>query len=75
MGKGISLVSEGDGLYIVKHDNLSGTVNDPGFQTTEYRFAGKAPDNYITFNDELWRIIGLVNVMVDDNLVSKELKL
>ncbi len=75
LGKGIPLVSEGDGLYIVKHDNLSGTVNDPGFQTTEYRYAGASPNNYIKFNDEDWRIIGLVNVMTSENKVEQRVKI
>ncbi|MBR4231072.1 MAG: hypothetical protein IKR74_02825 [Bacilli bacterium] len=26
----------------------------------EWRYAGKNPDNYIEFNDELWRIIGIM---------------
>ena len=28
--------------------------------TGEYRYAGKNPDNYISFNGELWRIIGVM---------------
>ena len=28
---------------------------------TELRYAGANPDNYVKFNNELWRIIGLVN--------------
>ena len=27
--------------------------------TTDYRYIGKNPNNYITFNDEVWRIIGV----------------
>ena len=26
---------------------------------TEYRYRGSNPDNYVTFNDETWRIIGV----------------
>ncbi len=29
-------------------------------RTDEYRYAGKNPDNYITINGELWRIIGVM---------------
>ena len=27
--------------------------------TTDYRYIGKNPNNYITFNNEVWRIIGV----------------
>jgi len=29
---------------------------------TGYRYEGKSPNNYVLFNDELWRIIGVFNV-------------
>ena len=32
-----------------------GTTSD----ITEYRYRGSNPDNYVTFNDEIWRIIGV----------------
>ena len=33
-------------------------------RTGEWRYAGKNPDNYIQFNGELWRIIGVMPNMV-----------
>jgi len=30
--------------------------------TTDYRYTGVNPDNYIKFNDEIWRIIGVFDV-------------
>ena len=27
--------------------------------TTDYRYIGSSPNNYITYNDEVWRIIGV----------------
>ncbi len=53
-----------------------------GWQMTEYRFAGKAytegstdyVHNYVTFNGELWRIIGLVNVLVPKEDGSREVE-
>ena len=62
--KEIEVVKAGDGLYEVRHDDVSGTVDDLGFSQREYRYAGQNPDNYVNFNGELWRIIGLVNVLV-----------
>ncbi len=59
-------VSSGDGLYEVEHTDAeisytsdSSAINH--LKQVEYRYAGKNPHNYVLFNDELWRIIGLVN--------------
>ncbi len=35
---------------------------------TDYRYIGDAPNNYITYNDELWRVIG---VFEDENGVKR----
>ncbi len=60
-GVAIPIAAEGqDGLYAVEHNNL--TELDSSWNKTEYRFAGKDPNNYVEFNNEKWRIIGLVNV-------------
>ena len=32
------------------------------FATTEYRYWGTTPNNYVQFNNELWRIIGVFDV-------------
>ena len=61
----------GNGLYKVTHDDLTNEDNVilasdvAGWQKIEYRYAGPNPDNYVKFNNELWRIIGLVNVKVN----------
>ncbi len=41
--------------------NLSGTTQGTGqvVQENGYRYEGKNPNNYIWFNNELWRIIGV----------------
>lgn len=41
--------------------SLAGTINDNGGVVNEngYRYEGKNPNNYIYFNNELWRIIGV----------------
>ena len=49
-----------NGLYAVEHNNL--TSLDISWNKTEYRYAGGNPNNYVSFNNEIWRIIGLVNV-------------
>ena len=40
---------------------------------TDYRYIGKDPNNYVKFNDELWRIIGVFSV--DDGTGNKEERL
>ena len=44
-GKEIELVNSGDGLY------------EDTYEPGRYVYRGQDPDNYIMFNDELWRII------------------
>ena len=84
-GKTISLVTEGNGLYKVSHCDVTGTMDDLGFSQEEYRYAGIDYDeirqptdyvhNYVTFNDEKWRIIGLVNVKTSDETIEQRLKI
>ena len=40
---------------------------------TDYRYIGADPNNYVSFNDELWRIIGVFTV--DDGTGNKETRL
>ncbi len=68
LGKPIKAVTSGDGLYEVKHEDSS---LDEGFKQTEWRYAGSSPNNYIKFNDEDWRIIGLVNVKTGDGFEQR----
>ena len=64
--KSLPVVTSGDGLYEVSHGDADITyTNDETiieqFKQTEFRYGGMAPNNYVEFNHELWRIIGLVN--------------
>ena len=67
--KGIPVVIEGDGLYEVNHSN-----GPESWTKEEYRYAGSNPKNYVWFNDELWRMIGLVNVKTE-NMIEQRLKI
>ena len=55
----------GDDLLASKIVQLSGqTVGDGtviNVNEDEYRYSGSNPNNYITFNNETWRIIGIVD--------------
>ena len=53
--------------YLINNAPKSGTdavSNSPWILTSdregEWRYAGKNPDNYLSFNGELWRIIGVM---------------
>ena len=41
-------------MWTFSHDATTQTS-----ATTDYRYIGSSPNNYITFNDEVWRIIGV----------------
>ncbi len=66
--KSITPVTIGNGLYEVIHEDAEITYTSDtniinNLKQTEYRYAGKNPNNYVTFNGEEagWRMIGLVN--------------
>ena len=42
---------------------------------TDYRYIGSDPNNYVTFNDETWRIIGVFSVDDGTGNVEERLKL
>ena len=42
---------------------------------TDYRYYGSNPNNYVTFNDELWRIIGVFEVEDDTGTKAYRVKL
>ena len=50
---------DNSGLYTITHpaDNTLQIGNDKDI--TEYRYRGASPKNYVTFNNETWRIIGV----------------
>lgn len=49
----------GNGVAEIKH--IDSETTDPTFKNNEYRYVGANPNNYLSFNSETWRIIGLVN--------------
>ncbi len=67
--KDVEIVTTGNGLYEVPHTDQ--TTMDAKWQVTELRYAGVNPDNYVRFNNELWRIIGLVNVKTTSGIQQR----
>ncbi len=76
-GKQIEVATCKNGLYKVEHNDLEELGQE--WNKTEYRYAGvnytdaETPyvHNYVSFNNELWRIIGLVNVKVGSNVEQR----
>ena len=64
----IPIVERKDGLYEVTHEV---SKIDSEWNKSEYRYAGVNPNNYVTFNNEIWRIIGLVNVKTTSGIEQR----
>ena len=47
------------GLYTITHPADSTLQIGATESVTEYRYRGASPKNYVTFNNEVWRIIGV----------------
>ena len=63
------------GLYTITHpaDNtLQIGVNE---SITEYRYRGASPKNYVTFNNEVWRIIGIFKADDGTGNIENRIKL
>ena len=67
-GLKVPVVETGDGLYAVSHD-VSEISTD--WNKTEYRYAGTNVNNYVSFNNEIWRVIGKVNVQTDNGIEQR----
>mgnify|MGYP001099026447 CR=1 FL=1 len=66
---------DSSGLYAITHpaDNtLQIGVNE---SITEYRYRGASPKNYVTFNNEVWRIIGIFKADDGTGNIENRIKL
>ena len=50
---------DNSGLYTITHEADSTLQIGTNEDITEYRYRGASPKNYVTFNNEVWRIIGV----------------
>ena len=50
---------DNSGLYRITHQKDSTLQIGNDKNITEYRYRGASPKNYVTFNNEVWRIIGI----------------
>ncbi len=49
-------------MFIFDHPEATQTTGWTDEERRDYRYIGNEPNNYITFNDETWRIIGVFTV-------------
>ena len=52
-----------------------GYVIDDGTKDSNFRFIGKDTKNYVKFNNELWRVIGIFNTTDADGNYAKRIKI
>ena len=63
-----------DGLELVTHE-IDGTLQVDSKFATEYRYRGGNVNNYVTFNNETWRIIGIIPTEDTDGNVENRFKI
>lgn len=56
-------------MWIFSHD-----TTEQATALTDYHYIGKDPNNYIIFNNELWRIIGVFDIDDRTDNVEKNTK-
>ena len=68
---------EGMGVFLGTKDNAVATEGLITDDTDDHniRYAGGSPKNYISFNNELWRIIGTFNVTTSSGNTEKLMKI
>ena len=67
-------LSKDAGTCIKENYHLTEEVVDDETIDNNLRFIGANPENYVWFNEELWRIIGVMN-NIDDDTGKKETRL
>ena len=63
------------GLYTITHAADSTLQIGATSSITEYRYRGASPKNYVTFNNEVWRIIGVFPVDDGNGNIENRIKL
>ena len=67
-------LSKDGGTCIKENYSLTSEIVDDETSDNNLRFIGSNPNNYVWFNDELWRIIGVMN-NIDDGTGTLESRL
>ena len=66
---------DNSGLYKVTHNADSTLQIGTTESVTEYRYRGANPKNYVTFNNEVWRIIGVFKADDGNGNIENRIKL
>ena len=66
---------DSSGLYTITHAKDSTLQIGATEDITEYRYRGASPKNYVTFNNEVWRIIGIFPVDDGTGKIESRIKI
>ena len=62
-------------MYTFTHPEAEQTTGWSESERTDYRYIGNTPNNYIQFNDETWRIIGVFTVEGENKELEQRIKI
>lgn len=62
-------------MYTFEHESTGQLSDWSSSETTDYRYIGEFPNNFIKFNNELWRIIGVFTVDNGNGVKEKRVKI
>ena len=66
---------DNSGLYTITHPKDTTLQIGSNESVTEYRYRGASPKNYVTFNNEIWRILGVFPVDDGTGNIENRIKL
>ena len=66
---------DNSGLYTITHAKDSTLQIGTNEDITEYRYRGASPKNYVTFNNEVWRILGVFPTDDGNGNIENRIKL
>ncbi len=62
-------------MFVFDHPEATQTTGWTEEERRDYRYIGNEPNNYITFNDEMWRIIGVFTVETESGNKEQLIKI
>ena len=66
---------DNSGLYTITHPADNTLQIGTNESVTEYRYRGASPKNYVTFNNETWRIIGVFPIDDGNGNIENRIKI
>ena len=70
-----STYGEEGGVIAVNTEGELYDANDPTETIREYRYSGANVNNYVTYNNETWRIIGIFSEVLEDGTTEEFVKI